>query len=524
MATNRLFTFNNGPAIADALQYGNISISDYPISGYRWWPGPDEDLGYVITHDDTNPNMRTEGSRSATVSTNSIGFWRTSVKSNSAFLTMVNELLGQKFVDVNTATDWLLTNGYWTSYDGSQDGSLYSNNTSFAYGSIQNAVGGAIDDIEPQSDGKIIVGGAFNYFFYTGLTFSRDGLVRLNSDGSEDTSFYTNMVSTGNGLGFVSANSSVSKTKVQSDGKILVGGNFDSFNGNVRTSIIRLNSSGVEDTSFYSNLGTGFDQITGGCQIVSFNTQSDGKILIGGNFRRLNGNYREGIVRLNTDGTEDTSFYTNLSSWITNDNNVLSIRVQSDGKILLSGIFPTNNSIQGLYRVNSDGTLDTTFDSNLGTKFSSGIFDMDIQSDGKIVLGLSNITLFNGNPRKGVVRLNSDGTEDTTFYTNFTSSGDGFGITHSSAVSSITSVVFQPDGKILLSGIFDSLNGFSRPGQIIRLNSDGSEDLTFSPPTLTRNTSYPIIRDTHLSPNGILYVGGTFDTPNKGFYMSYAYN
>jgi hypothetical protein len=117
MATNRLFTFNNGPSIGDALQYGNLAISTSSVDGYKWWPGPDEDLGYVIAHDDTNPNMRTEGARSATVSTNSVGFWRTSVKSNAAFLTMVNELLGQNFVDGTTATDWLLTNGYWTSYD-----------------------------------------------------------------------------------------------------------------------------------------------------------------------------------------------------------------------------------------------------------------------------------------------------------------------------------------------------------------------------------------------------------------------
>jgi len=121
MATNRLFTFNAGPPIGVngfyLLQYGNLAISDYVVPGYKWWPGPDEDLGYVIVHDDTNPNKRTEGARSATVSTNSIGFWRTSVKSNAAFLTMANELLGQNFVDGTTATDWLLTNGYWTSYD-----------------------------------------------------------------------------------------------------------------------------------------------------------------------------------------------------------------------------------------------------------------------------------------------------------------------------------------------------------------------------------------------------------------------
>jgi len=120
MATNRLFTFNAGPPIGVngfyLLQYGNIAISDYVVPGYKWWPGPDEDLGYVITHDDTNPNKRTEGARYATVSTNSIGFWR-SAKTNTDFLTMVNGLFNQNFVDGTTAKDWLLTNGYWTSYD-----------------------------------------------------------------------------------------------------------------------------------------------------------------------------------------------------------------------------------------------------------------------------------------------------------------------------------------------------------------------------------------------------------------------
>jgi hypothetical protein len=116
MATNRLFTYST-TSINGASQSGNLSISTSVIDGYRWWPGPDEDLGYVIAHDDTNPNMRTEGARSATVSTNSIGFCRTSVKSNEAFLTMVNDLFGQNFVDGTTAKDWLLTNGYWTSYD-----------------------------------------------------------------------------------------------------------------------------------------------------------------------------------------------------------------------------------------------------------------------------------------------------------------------------------------------------------------------------------------------------------------------
>ena len=116
MATNRLFAFNNGSVIADTLQYGNLAISDNVVPGYKWWPGPDEDFGYVIAHDDTNPNMRTEGARSATVSTNSIGFWRTSVKTDGDFLTMTNGLFNQGFVTASVAANWLLANGYWTSW------------------------------------------------------------------------------------------------------------------------------------------------------------------------------------------------------------------------------------------------------------------------------------------------------------------------------------------------------------------------------------------------------------------------
>ena len=115
MATNRLFTYST-TSINGASQSGNLSISTSVIDGYRWWPGPDEDIGYIIAHDDTNPNMRTEGARSATVSTNSIGFWRTSVKTDGDFLTMTNGLFNQGFVTASVAANWLLANGYWTSW------------------------------------------------------------------------------------------------------------------------------------------------------------------------------------------------------------------------------------------------------------------------------------------------------------------------------------------------------------------------------------------------------------------------
>jgi hypothetical protein len=116
MATNRLFAYSSTP-IAGASQSGSLSISTTPISGYRWWPGPDEDLGYIIAHTDTNP--RTEGNRNAVVSTNAVGFWRTATQSDAAFLLMFNDIFNQNYVTASIAATWLNNNGYWTSYSGS---------------------------------------------------------------------------------------------------------------------------------------------------------------------------------------------------------------------------------------------------------------------------------------------------------------------------------------------------------------------------------------------------------------------
>ena len=123
MATNRLFTYSPTP-IAGASQSGSLSISTTPISGYRWWPGPDEDLGYIIAHTDTNPNIRTEGNRNAAVSTNAVGFWRTATQSDAAFLTMFNGIFSQNYATASTAANWLNNNGYWTSYSGSSSSTL----------------------------------------------------------------------------------------------------------------------------------------------------------------------------------------------------------------------------------------------------------------------------------------------------------------------------------------------------------------------------------------------------------------
>ena len=192
-----------------------------------------------------------------------------------------------------------------------------------------------IYSITLQPDGKILVGGWFTEF--NGTPANR--LIRLNPDGSKDISFDI-------GSGFVG---SVLHTTLQLDGKILVGGAFTSFNGTTQNRLIRLNSDGTKDTSF--DIGSGFNN-----NVNSINLQTDGKILVGGQFTSFNGTTQNRLIRLNSDGTKDTSF--DIGSGF--NNNVNSINLQTDGKILVGGQFTSfNGTTQNrLIRLNSDGSKD----------------------------------------------------------------------------------------------------------------------------------------------------------------------
>ena len=321
-------------------------------------------------------------------------------------------------------------------------------NTAF-YTNLGGGFNGIIRTISTQDDGRIIVGGDFSDL--NGNT--RNYLVRLNLDGTEDISFYSNL-----GSGFDAA---VNTTAVQSDGKILVGGYFGLLNGNTRNYIVRLND--TEDTVFYENLGTGFNNY-----VYRIVIQSDGKILVGGNFTSLDGNTRNSLVRLNQDGTEDSTFYGNLGTGF--NDAVEDIALQSDGKIVVVGGFSDlNGSTKNfIVRLNEDGTEDSDFYNNLGTGFNSGkAINVTIQPDGKILVG-GDFNALNGITRKKLVRLYPDGLVDEDFYNNLGTSFD----------KAVYRTKVQPSGKILVGGAFRSLNGSTR-NYIVQLNPDGTEDSAF---------------------------------------------
>jgi uncharacterized delta-60 repeat protein len=187
---------------------------------------------------------------------------------------------------------------------------------------------------------------------------------------------------------------------VQADGKILVGGSFSTLGGQTRNGIGRLNADGTLDSAFDPGVGG----------VYSLAVQADGKILVGGSFSTLGGRLCSGFGRLNADGTLDFAYHTPFDQYI-----VRSLVVQADGKILVGSIFTWLSGAPPYYlcRLNADGTLDSAF-AHLIPPWEESIYSIAVQADGKILVG-GDFTTLHGQPRNGIGRLNADGTLDSAF-------------------------------------------------------------------------------------------------------------
>lgn len=306
-----------------------------------------------------------------------------------------------------------------------------------------------IHTVAVQSDNRSIIGGSFTTY----NNGSRNYLARLNANGSLNTSF-----NLGSG-----ASLTVNTSQLQRDGKVIVGGVFTSYNGVVKNRVMRLHPDGRADVTF--GIGTGVD-----AAVYASAIQSNGKVIIGGDFSKYNEQKINSIARINTDGTLDTSFHVgtgarkNISS--AQVQVVLATTVQKDGKILIGGQFISYNGVDKRYlaRLNADGVLDASF--YTGTGLNDYVTSIVQQDDGKLLVG-GNFTIYNGRRINRILRLNTDGTIDTLFKV-----GNG-------ANAKVTTMVVQHDGKILVGGDFTSFNNITK-GHLVRLNPDGSVDDTFA--------------------------------------------
>jgi uncharacterized delta-60 repeat protein len=229
-----------------------------------------------------------------------------------------------------------------------------------------------------------------------------------------------------------------------------------------------------------------FDPNVTGIVVYQTAIQPDGKIVIGGAFTAVGGTPRTNLARLNADGSLDTGF-----AAIALNNTVFTVALQPDGKVVAGGFFTTVNGQprQGIARFNADGSVDTTFDAQSGGFVQSAV----IQSDGKIVIG-GNFTAIAGQPRSRIARLNPDGSLDSNFNPN--AGGTSF--------PSVTGIIVQPDGIILLSGGFGTVGGVSFTG-LARVNADGTIDKTFNNPLIDAS-----VGTFALQPDGKILVVGSF--------------
>lgn len=312
-----------------------------------------------------------------------------------------------------------------------------------------------IYSVDMQPDGKVLIVGRVTS--YNGVTTG--GLVRINTDGSLDTTFNDNLVA-GSGGGASGLGGYTYSVDVQADGKILVVGNFSTYGTTPMHGVARFNSDGTPDSTFITNVGTGANNY-----VFQVQQLQSGKILVDGAFSTFNGAAVPGVVLLNSDGTTDTSFTTNLGTGFVGGTE-RNFAETYDGKIIIMGDFTSLNgtSVGGIVRLNADGTIDNTF--NQGAGFVGGYaYRATGQSDGKLLV-ISTATTYDGAPISALVRLNSDGTLDTDFVTNVGSTNN------------LYKIAVQADNKILVSGAFATFNGLS-VNKIIRLNSDGTTDTDF---------------------------------------------
>jgi uncharacterized delta-60 repeat protein len=150
----------------------------------------------------------------------------------------------------------------------------------------------------------------------------------------------------------------------------------------------------------------GFSSSVNG-NVYSLALQPDGKILVGGDFTSMAGASRNYIGRLNTNGTIDNAFTANLLG------RSQCLALQADGKILLGGRKPGSPLPAGyVMRMASNGAMDSTFSSS--TSINSPVSAMALQEDGKVLIG-GTFSTVGGQSRLRLARLNSNGTLDTTF-------------------------------------------------------------------------------------------------------------
>ncbi|WP_118976852.1 T9SS type A sorting domain-containing protein [Taibaiella koreensis] len=428
--------------------------------------------------------------------------------------------------------------------DGSLDTSFNANGVAFLKGNSA----GTVYSILVQPDGKILVGGDFDKY----NMLPARGLVRLNADGTADATFNAG----GTGFGYGSGSGTIETLVMQDNGKIIVGGNFTSYNGMAKKMLLRLNTDGTQDPTF-NQAGTGFSAMAGNVTVHVLATDNLGHLHIGGNFINYNNAYWQsylkldtagnllngtneffysevydikpdgnkvycagnflytahgdnayGLIRLDSAGVADTTLNirTGFQYDVTATGIVKTLMLQGDSMVLAAGRFKKlhqENRLMAIARLRTNGSTDTTAFIRQAA-FSEEVLAMATQQDQKVV-AVGPSYFYNNYASPRIVRLNTDGKRDTSFHV-----GAGFN-------SKASCIAIQSDGKIIVGGGFTAYHDTTRSA-LVRLNPDGNLDNSFNIGSGFYANSFD---DFHseiyalaLLPNGQILVGGDFKAYN----------
>ena len=342
-----------------------------------------------------------------------------------------------------------------------------------------DSLDGAVESIAVQKDGKILLGGAF---LQAGRV-SRIGMARLKTDGSLDETFDPGM-----GLSLNGTHGDAKLMKVQQDGRILVAGLFNSVNGTNRNHIARLNEDGSLDETF--DAGTGARDGASVADIRWFDLLPDGRIIVAGGFTTFDEISRNGLALLHTNGPVVQSYNP------AGGPSIMPFGLQADGKVVYSGLWENRVS-----RINADGSMDSP---NFTTTDGSIWKIQSLSNSNTIIAGL--FTAVDGQPLQAIARLLPDGEVDPEFVPDMSVFRSGF--------SSPYIYLFAPqdDGKVLVA-----LKSYRSPSgnYVARLNENGALDTGFEPVRFAipggDNDSIAALA---IQQDGRILVGGIFQTVN----------
>lgn len=271
------------------------------------------------------------------------------------------------FFSIKTNDDKFLVCGDFTQYGGVTHSRIVKLNkdlsvdTQFNSGVGFNAVVNCLS-LDPSSNSFYACG---NFTQYNGTTASR--IIRLTATGSVDASFNT-------GTGF---NGNVLKIICDSQGRIIAGGTFSSYNGTTATRIARVLSTGAIDTLF-TNQTVGFNNA-----VWSLELDSSDRVWCVGDFTSYNSTTYNRMVVLQSDST----VWTGITYSTGFNNGVYLVKKLTDGKFLLSGLFTTYKGVSytRIVKLTSSGDVDTSF--NAGSGLDSYAFTVAELADNSLVLG-----------------------------------------------------------------------------------------------------------------------------------------